>query len=147
MKLLSILTIIVAIVALALFGPRDGQINFNSGTIRYRVMGIPVSYTSMDHYKAEWKSLNRPDEWGTVVEYPLQSTNNTDGMIGRMFWGIAVWSKYDKNVANLLADDACAYIKASRCRQGLPKYSNFYSGITVDIKLGTLNNQGIDMFR
>ena len=131
-KILSILIIVVTLVYFVPI-PNDGQVNFKTGTMRYRFLGIPISYRELPRYKVEWTSLGLRDSWGTVVEYPLKSSNNTDAMVRNLMYRISVWSIYDKDIAKVLADDLVEYIITTKCRSGLPKYSIYTSPFIVDI--------------
>jgi hypothetical protein len=139
MKILIVVALLAVGVAIWL-GPSDGQMNYKTGTVRYRKCYIPFSYKRLYKFEAEWTSLGLEDKWGVVVRYPLKSSNNTDGMVRRFAMGIAIWSKYDVGIAKIMADDLVGYINRTEGETGLPEYSIFYSPFAVDFASGTLKN-------
>jgi hypothetical protein len=139
--------IIVFVLAVLLyFSPNDGQINYRTGTLRYRKCFIPYTYDQMIRFNTEWLSLGMPDEWGTVVKYPLKSSNNTDMMVRSFISGIAIWEKYDHEFAKRMATEVVEYIKETKCNYGLPKHSIYYSGFILDYESGSIRNniEGLD---
>ena len=145
MRYLPFIFLLLMTILLYKFGPSDGQINYKTGEIRYRFCYVPYRFTEMGKYQSEWEKIGLKNEWGTVVRYPLKSTNNTDSMIRNFCSGIAIWSKYDTGLAKIFADDLVGYIESTSCESGLPKYSLLYSPFYLNFTKGSIRNDNKDL--
>jgi len=119
-----VMGLLVACILLVTFGPKDGQINLRTGELRYRSGWIPIRHTPMPLEK-EWTSFGFPDEWETVVTYPLPSSNNPDGMITRMCEETVVWNRYDPVIGKMFADAIVSSIRTTHGEFGLPNQSSY----------------------
>ena len=129
--------VLVTIAYSLLTGPTSGDIRIDTGDLRYRYLGIPITYRRMPEPQrsallalAAQSSILKP-EWHQCVSYPLHNSNNTDLMCREFYFCATVWAKQDQRLARAMLEDVARYIIRTRAASGLPLSSWLLSGVFV----------------
>lgn len=136
--------VFVGLGALLLFGlgvvlgPSSADIRLDTGDLRYRYFGIPIVYERMpEPQRSRLLALASQSpilvsEWHQCANYPLPTTNNTDGMCRDFYFKIDAWIDVDPQIARLAAEDVASYIRDTNALESLPKSYSLLSGFVVE---------------
>ncbi len=120
-------------------GPSSADIRLDTGDLRYRYLGIPVVYERMpEPQRSRLQSLASQssvlvDEWHQCADFPLPTTNNTDGMCLSFYMRADAWIDVDQNVARLALEDVATYIRDTHARESLPHSFALLNGFVIEL--------------
>lgn len=121
------LILVVWITLSAISGPSSTDIRLDTGDLRYRFCGIPITVSTMpEPQRTRLLDLAKQSDvidssWHQCADYPLPTTNNTDSMCRWFYLNLAAWIDEDPDLAILLMEDVASYIRKTNARHGGPE--------------------------